>query len=217
MEIFQRIIYVTELIGVMAFSVSGAAVAIESRLDLFGVIVLGVTASLGGGVIRDVLLGITPPSMFSSFEYVLVASAAAIFVFLIAHYKREYAKRLMSPGHNVVLVFDTIGLGVFAVAGVNTALLNGFGENGFLVVFVGTLTGVGGGMLRDLMARQIPVVLKKRIYALAAMGGAWLYYELSRLSIPSVAAMLSGIMFTIIVRLLAVRFNWNLPKAPLID
>ena len=214
MEIAEGILYVTELLGTVAFALSGAMVGVKKQLDLLGVIVLGVTTAVGGGALRDLMLGNIPPVMFRNSTYVLVAFLTAlvmfIFLYIVGHRFSKYGE-LYTKLLNLV---DAIGLGVFATAGARTAITAGFGERGFLVLFVGVITGVGGGMLRDLMATEIPMVLKKRIYAVAALAGAWLYYMLVRFGVNELAATYLGIGSVIAIRMLAAHYCWDLPRIP---
>jgi len=204
------LLFLTECIGVVAFALSGAAKAIDKDLDLFGIIVLGVTTASGGGVVRDLLLGVTPPAMFQNPVYAELALFTSLSMFLLVRYGfgSPYARRSLD---RVIELCDAVGLGIFAVTGAHAAIAAGYGDNGFLAVFVGTLTGVGGGMLRDIMAREIPFVLTKNIYALAALAGAYLYYHLQAAGVS--AAMTAGATLTFVIRLLAERFGWQLPRA----
>ena len=200
-----------EAIGTVAFAVSGATVALQRRLDVFGVMLLGLTTALGGGCIRALLLGRTPPVMFSQPLYAVVAIATSLIVFLLAWYWR-----IGFFGHMVLIdrvnnIFDALGLGVFTVIGVRAGVAAGYGENAFLCVFLGLLTGVGGGVLRDMMSREIPMVLCRRIYALASIFGGAVYFLLQHL-IPESAAALLGILLIFLTRMLATRYRWSLPR-----
>ena len=168
------IIFVAEAIGTIAFAISGAMLAAEKNLDIFGILVLGIVTAFGGGVIRDLLLGITPPAMFSNHIFFLLAALASCAVFLayrlLAVARDKLPACLLRLDYAGVLnFFDAIGLGVFSVSGVNVALEGGFADNPLLAVTVGVLTGIGGGMVRDLLNGEIPSVLRKNVYALAAI------------------------------------------------
>lgn len=151
--------FVLELIGAAAFAVSGAMVAIEKKADIFGVLFLAVTTALGGGVIRDVLIGRIPPVMFVSYWYLLISVVAALAVFIDAYLRSEKYKLHLDKLDAVNNVFDAIGLAVFTVSGMNAAMP--VSDNVILVLFVGMCTGVGGGMLRDVMTNTMPKVLRK--------------------------------------------------------
>ena len=201
-----------EIIGTVAFAASGAMLAIDRDLDLFGVLLLGVTTAVGGGVMRDVLLGTFPPNAFSNSIYVAVAFATALAVFLFAYLKEEPYWKQRARMDRIVNLLDAIGLGIFSVVGAETALNRGFAGNAFLCIFMGMMTGVGGGILRDMMSQTIPFVLKKLIYAVASIAGAGAYYALIQLSLDRTEAMLTGLLLTVAIRMLATHFAWDLPK-----
>ena len=211
------IICVAEAIGTIAFAISGAMLAAEKNLDIFGILVLGIVTAFGGGVIRDLLLGITPPAMFSNHIFFLLAALASCAVFLayrlLAVARDKLPACLLRLDYAGVLnFFDAIGLGVFSVSGVNVALEGGFADNPLLAVTVGVLTGIGGGMVRDLLNGEIPSVLRKNVYARAAILGAGAYYLLARLALPAFVSVLSACLLTIGLRLAATYFRWHLPR-----
>ena len=213
MNDFNAIFQLCEAIGTAAFAVSGAMVAIDKGTDIFGVLLMAVFTALGGGTLRDVLIGHFPPRMFTNFHYVLLSCICAVTVFIIARiFKERYIERerLIEQVNNV---FDAIGLGIFAVYGARIGMEAGFADNIFLTTFLGTTTAIGGGMLRDVLLQEMPFVLKKRVYAVAAIVGALGYALLMRMGMNSVMAYALGMMATIAVRILATVFRWNLPKA----
>ena len=213
MNDFNAIFQLCEAIGTAAFAVSGAMVAIDKGTDIFGVLLMAVFTALGGGTLRDVLIGHFPPRMFTNFHYVLLACICALAVFIIARiFKERYIERerLIEQVNNV---FDAIGLGIFAVSGARIGMEAGFADNIFLTTFLGTTTAIGGGMLRDVLLQEMPFVLKRRVYAVAAIVGALGYALLMRMGMNSVMAYALGMMATIAVRILATVFRWNLPKA----
>ena len=172
--------------------------------------VLGVVTAVGGGVIRDLLLGITPPAAFQNPVYVAWASGTALLAFVLArHTWSEKDRYWFEMFLNLV---DSLGLGLFAVIGVETAVECGYGENGFLSIFVGVLTGVGGGMLRDTMAGEVPKIFRKRIYALAAMAGAMVYYYTADGLIGAAGALWLAAALVVAIRILAAHFEWDLPR-----
>lgn len=207
------VFHICELVGTVAFAVAGAMVAIDKRVDLFGVLFLGMLTALGGGCLRDVLLGRFPPAMFSNYVYVTVSIVTALIVFIAARLLAERYRLNEAAIDQINNIFDALGLGVFAVVGVEVSISAGYGSNGFLAVFMGMTTAIGGGVLRDLLLREIPFVLKKRIYAIAAICGALAYYIGWRLSLPETVSVLAGVGVTFVLRLLATAFKWNLPKA----
>ena len=208
----EQFINICEIIGIIAFAISGAMVAIEKDLDVFGVVVLGVTTALGGGIIRDIILGMLPPNMFTNGTYAALAAVAALFVFIFSYYNYKYIEDHISLFNNALNVFDAIGLGVFVILGMNSAIFAGFTYNNFLLVFVGVITGIGGGMLRDIMVSDIPFVLRKRIYALACIVGGGLYLVMLKNNVNSDISVLIGIFSIIFIRLLSRKYKWSLPK-----
>lgn len=214
MELVGVITFATELIGTIAFAVSGAMTGIEKKLDLLGVIVLGIVTAVGGGAIRDILLGQVPPVMFQTPIYVALASAASAAVFVIVWLAGDKLGRHKAGYDNVLNLADAVGLGVFATAGVDIVQKLGYGNDLFMAVFMGTITAVGGGILRDVMVCSIPMVLRKRVYALAAIIGSSVYYVLLAARANRPAALAVSVILVAAIRLLAAKYGWNLPKAP---
>ena len=197
-----------EIIGTAAFAVSGAFTAVRRDMDVFGVMILGLTTAVGGGVIRDLILGLTPPRTFQHPIYAAISLAAAVIVFLIA--RRGWTEKSSGPYAVTMLVMDSLGLGAFTVSGMGAAL--DAGQDGvFLLVFVGVVTGVGGGVLRDVMAGETPYIFRKHVYASASILGALLCTAL--LAVNETLALALGMAATVVIRLLAAAFRWNLPHA----
>lgn len=209
----EDVMFVLELIGAAAFAVSGAMVAIEKKADIFGVLFLAVTTALGGGVIRDVLIGRIPPVMFVSYWYLLISVVAALAVFIDAYLRSEKYKLHLDKLDAVNNVFDAIGLAVFTVSGMNAAIP--VSDNVILVLFVGMCTGVGGGMLRDVMTNTMPKVLRKRVYAVASLIGGGLYYVMHVLDINQLLSVGCGMLVIFALRLFATIYKWNLPSVKL--
>ena len=212
MSVNITVLFIMELIGTAAFSCSGAMLAIRKKLDLLGIIVLGVITAVGGGMLRDVLIGIHPPTLFVKPIYVTVAVISAILMFL-AMKSRRLTRLLLEVEYYdwVMNLLDAIGLGAFTVVGVNTAISTGYEEYLFLTVFLGVITGVGGGLLRDMMACEIPAILKKHVYACASIAGA-LCYVIIIAWIPTDASLIFSAALVILIRLLARHYKWNLPR-----
>ena len=207
------VFFLMEIIGTVAFACSGAMVAIEKRLDLLGIIVLGETTAVGGGMIRDIIIGIHPPALFVDPIYVIAAFVSVMVLFVAVKYFYQSADILESPMYEAVLnLLDAIGLGAFTVVGIDTAVGAGFGEYKFLMIFLGVITGVGGGILRDMMAGQTPAVLRKHVYACASIAGAVCYVILMNYTGEGPAMVVSAILVTVI-RVLARHYKWNLPRA----
>lgn len=209
----EDVMFVLELIGAAAFAVSGAMVAIEKKADIFGVLFLAVTTALGGGVIRDVLIGRIPPVMFVSYWHLPISVVAALAVFIDAYLRSEKYKLHLDKLDAVNNVFDAIGLAVFTVSGMNAAMP--VSDNVILVLFVGMCTGVGGGMLRDVMTNTMPKVLRKRVYAVASLIGGGLYYVMHVLDINQLLSVGCGMLVIFALRLFATIYKWNLPSVKL--
>ena len=207
MELFVRIL---EIIGTLAFAASGALTAMKKQMDLLGVIVLGVVTSIGGGILRDVILGITPPLAFRNPLCAVIAVVTSAVVFIPGIRHRLTHNQLHFDA--VLLVMDSIGLGVFTAMGIWNALSFSPDRSTFLLVFVGVLTGVGGGVLRDVLAGNTPYILVKHIYACASLVGAVSCTLLWRI-LPEYAAMSISMILVVIIRLLAAHYRWNLPRA----
>ena len=208
---FNVLTLIMELIGTIAFASSGAMLAIQKEMDLFGVCVLGVTTSVGGGMIRDLLLGIIPPGMFRKPIYTSVAILTSILLFFIIYTRRNIKNEKIAEAYNkIMMVFDTVGLGIFTVVGIHTGRKEGY-EQIFLLIFLGVITGVGGGLLRDMMAQEMAYILTKHIYACASISGAAVCV-MSDSMLGDFWSMTVGMTVVMLVRFLATRYRWNLPK-----
>ena len=209
----DEFIFILELIGTVAFASSGAMIAIEKKMDIFGVNVLGATTAVGGGIMRDIILGLTPPGAFSHPVYVLVAALTSTILFVIAYAKPTAFESRVKPDYYDKLMFwcDTAGLGIFTVVGIQAAVRAVGGENVFFFVFIGTLTGVGGGVLRDIMAGETPYILVKHIYACAAIAGG-IVCVVGRTAFGEAYGTILGLAATVLLRFLAAHFRWNLMR-----
>lgn len=206
----EPLLLALEIIGTIAFAVSGAVVGLEKGMDIFGVATLGLTAAVGGGVIRDLILGITPPVTFRDPVYALLAICVSIVMFLPSF--RRLFDRHQHLYEMTMLLMDSLGLGVFTVVGVRTAYSVSVEHGIFLLAFVGVITGVGGGILRDVLAGNTPYIFVKHFYACASLIGALLCIFLWT-PLGSAVAMLIGAAAVLTLRLLAARFRWSLPRA----
>ena len=196
-------IYVLDLFGTMAFAVTGAFKAIEHKADIVGIIILATITGVAGGTIRDVIFGKTLPNSLIDPTYVIITVISAIVLFLL------YSK--MKKHWNVFLKFDAVGLGVFTVIGATFAY-NLFGMNFLIIVLSGMLTGIGGGILRDMFVNQTPIVFVKELYASASFIGAIVFYFTLLITNEVYAATILGIVLTTGLRLVAMKYNWNLPR-----
>lgn len=209
----DEFIFILELIGTVVFASSGAMIAIEKKMDIFGVNVLGATTAVGGGIMRDIILGLTPPGAFSHPVYVLVAALTSTILFVIAYAKPTAFESRVKTDYYDKLMFwcDTAGLGIFTVVGIQAAVRAVGGENVFFFVFIGTLTGVGGGVLRDIMAGETPYILVKHIYACAAIAGG-IVCVVGRTAFGEAYGTILGLAATVLLRFLAAHFRWNLMR-----
>jgi uncharacterized membrane protein YeiH len=192
-----------DLAGTAVFAISGAAIGVKHRLDVFGVCVLAFVAGNAGGMLRDIMIGAVPPVAFVGWRYVTISLLAGVVTF-IWHPRLE---RLHTP----ILIFDAAGLGLFSVSGTQKALA--FGANPLVGALLGMLTGIGGGMLRDVLVGEVPTVLRKDLYALAALAGAGVVVAGPLLHLPPTAATIGGAALCFAVRLVAIRRGWALPTA----
>ena len=192
-----------DFIGTFAFAISGGLVAVRHRLDLFGVLVLSFSAATAGGIVRDLLLGATPPVSLVDWRYVAVSMLAGLLTF----YRHAQVERMRNP----VQLFDAVGLGLFAVLGANKALAAGLGPVG--AVMLGILTGVGGGIARDVLVAQVPSVLRRELYAVAALAGALVVVTGHALALPAAPVAVAGAVLCFALRWLAIRRGWRLPVA----
>ena len=199
----MTLLYLLDLIGTAAFAASGAWLGVRRHMDLFGVLVLGLVTAVGGGTLRDMLLGDIPPFSLQDETYLYVAIIAALFVFI----NRERFKLFEKP----LLYLDAVGLGTFVVIGTTKAL--DF-ELGFLgAVLMGVMTATAGGVVRDVLANEVPLILRKEIYASACLAGGVLLVILEQVDMSRPMAALLAAVTVIVVRLLAIHYNWSLPKS----
>ena len=199
----ETLILVLEILGSVAFAISGCQVAVKHKMDLLGVFVLGITTVVGGGVIRDLLLDQVPPAMFvdptCAFAALCVCAAICI----------RPVRTFLFNDVMIMRVADSIGLGIFTAIGTAKAL-SIFPDNYFLAAFIGVTTGVGGGIMRDVFANEPPYVFVRHIYALASLFGAGLYILLYK-AFNATAAVIVCAVSVVVIRLLAAHFHWKLP------
>lgn len=178
-------------------------------MDLFGAMTLGCTTAVGGGMVRDLILGQTPPIMFLQPIYTEVAFVTSILYFVF-----EKRAQRQSGEHvtNLLYIADSVGLGVFVVVGSLAAFRAGYGSSLFLCTFVGVLTGIGGGLLRDMLSAELPIIMRKRVYGLAAIFGALSFSLLMEWHYEEEVAIFSGVSITALIRFLAIYYHWNLPS-----
>ncbi|MBV0892351.1 trimeric intracellular cation channel family protein [Paracoccus sp. Z118] len=193
-----------DLAGTFVFALSGAMLAVQRRLDLFGITVLAVSAGLFGGMLRDVALGATPPAALEDTRYLLATFAAAAVIF--------FGHRLMDRLLRPVMVLDALGLGLFAVSGCRKALLAGLDP--LAAIILGILTAVGGGALRDMLVAEVPHVLRDEVYALAALVGAGIVAAGYAWGWSDAWAAGAGVVIAAALRIVSVWRGWRAPRAP---
>jgi uncharacterized membrane protein YeiH len=197
------LLLVFDLVGTFVFAISGAMLGVQRRLDIFGILVLSFVASSAGGIARDLLIGAVPPAGISDWRYLAVSLAAGLLTFVcyspIARLRRA------------ILLFDAAGLALFAVAGATKALAHGL--NPLMAALLGMLTGIGGGIARDLLVARTPAVLQSDLYALAALAGAVLVVIGHGLHWPVLPTSIGGAVACFSLRLMAIHYGWNLPVA----
>ena len=194
---------VLDLCGTFVFALSGGVAAVKNRLDIFGVLVLSFAAANSGGIARDAMIGATPVAALSDWRYVVVSLAAGLLTF--------YFYSLIDRLSGSVLIFDAAGLALFAVTGATKALAYHLGP--VAAALLGMLTGIGGGMMRDILLSEVPVVLRADLYAVAALAGAAVVVLGPVLHISSAAAMTVGALLCFGIRFMAIRYGWRLPVA----
>ena len=207
MELF---ILILEIVGTVSFALSGAMTGLKKNMDIFGVCVLGVTTAVGGGILRDLLLGLTPPATFLDPKYVLMSIVTSLFVFSPVVRRVLFHSRKLYDA--LMLVSDSAGLGIFTVYGARVAIGAGYEENLFLVLFVAVITGVGGGVMRDLFAGDRTYIFVKHVYACAALLGAIAFAALKPL-VGLDGATIIGFALIVVIRFCSAHFHWSLPKA----
>lgn len=202
-EVLRTLVLILDLGGTFAFALSGAMAGIRRGLDIFGVLVLSFAAATFGGITRDLLIGATPPAALQDWRYLAVSLAAG----LIAFFWSPLIEKLRNP----VRMLDAMGLALFAVAGTEKALA--FGLNPVMAALLGMLTGIGGGVARDVLLAQIPAVLRSDLYAVAALAGAAFVVGGSLLHLPILVTALGGGLVCFGLRMAAIRRGWSLPVA----
>lgn len=209
----ELVMDIISIIGIVAFGASGAIAATKKHTDPFGTVLVAVFTACGGGITRDILLGITPPKTLLDPSYILIAAAVALLVYFVAFLLKDSFCEKTERLDIAINIFDALGLGAFVVMGTQNTIDYGYSQNVFLCILIGVLTGCGGGFLRDITLQEIPVILKKDIYVIAAISGSSVFYAMYIFGFSYSAAAFSGILVTFLLRMLATHFKWNLPPA----
>jgi len=191
------------LMGTFAFGLSGGILGVKKRMDLFGVLVLSVATGLGGGIVRDLILGHTPPATLTDWRYLGTAGLAGVLVFV-------WYNRIANHG-TFITTFDAVGLSIFTVTGTVIALNSGLGP--IPAALLGMLTGVGGGVLRDIMAAEVPLIFRSEIYAVASLLGAIIIITATQIGFSGIPSEILAALATFILRMLSVQRGWKIPVA----
>ena len=199
-----RLLFAADIAGTMVFAVEGAMAAVNGNLDLIGILVLAFCTALGGGIIRDILLGALPPAALLDWRYPAIAFTGALLTFFLHHYVRAIPIA-------AIQVLDAAGLAIFAVAGTLKAMLHKM--NPLVAAMLGTITGVGGGTMRDVLLNQVPTVLRFEIYATAALLGSACVIAARKMRLSSDVASAIGVVTCFLLRLVSLWRHWNLPRA----
>lgn len=207
------VFFCLEIVGIVAFSISGALVAIKSKFDVLGVVVVGAITAVGGGITRDIIVGHTPPMIFSNAYLILISVIASILTFILAYVKRNKFITIQNKIEMTNNYFDAVGLAVFTITGVQTVINYGFYDNALLCVIMGAITAVGGGLMRDIFTSSSPYIFTKHFYAMASILGALVFYLLKVFVNIEIVSTLVGITLIFTLRLLATKYHWKLPKA----
>lgn len=198
----MELVYILDILGTLAFAISGALVASDQKLDLFGVIIIAFVTAVGGGTLRDILIGDTPVSWMKNLTFVYVIFGATIFAILFKS-KIDYLRTSL-------FLFDTIGIGLYTVVGVEKGITAGL--HPIICIALGTMSACFGGVIRDILCNEIPVIFRKEVYATACIVGGLSYFLIRKLPIDNnIVFIISGLV-VIVIRLIAVRFKISLPS-----
>lgn len=197
-EVFTLI----DILGTAAFSISGVFAAMEKKLDIFGILIIAFITAIGGGTIRDIMMGDFPVTWMRTSNYSIVIFVSAVVAMMFYRMIKDYGK--------ILTLFDSIGLGFFTVLGIHKGIDFGFSIG--LCIAIGTITACFGGLVRDIVLNQIPHIFHKEIYATACIAGGLLYFLLRKTTLSDTALDAICISFIVLVRLIAVRNNWSLPR-----
>ncbi len=199
----MSLLYSLDLLGTFAFAISGALAGVYKKMDLYGVIVLGMVTAVGGGTLRDMLIGRVPPFIFSDYTYLALAVAGSLLAF--------FFHNLVTRGQRVLLLMDALGLSTFTVIGTSVALERGLGYPG--AVMMGAMTATAGGMVRDLLRQEIPLVLTREIYASACLVGGAIFCVGDAVNLTRGINLLVAGSVVFLIRWFAIRKGWRLPQA----
>ena len=213
---FNNIYQFLEILGTVAFAISGTVVGINRQLDLFGVLNMSVITAVGGGIVRDLCVGNIPPSTLKSPFYIIISIISSIIAMLVAVIikKRKNSLSIIKVAqiyHFILILSDAIGLGIFTVIGIDSGISRGYDHNLFLIIFLGVVTGVGGGMIRDVIANQVPMIFRENIYAVSCIIGGILYVILLPL-VPHYFSALISMASIVVIRMISEYKHLSLPR-----
>jgi len=197
-----KFIYLFDLVGTAAFAASGAVAGVRKKMDLYGVIFLGVVTAVGGGTLRDIVVGRIPPFIFRDYNYLIISILVSLMTF--------YFHRLIERRFKFLLIMDALGLGIFTVIGTSIGMEYNIGMIGS--VFLGVMTGTFGGMIRDVLQQEVPLVLQREIYASACIVGGFFYILAHKMGLSETFSVTLAVLVVFSIRLISIFKNWNLPK-----
>jgi uncharacterized membrane protein YeiH len=207
----SMLMVIIENVGLIAFALSGAVVAAKKDMDLFGINLLALVTATGGGLIRDIIIDVIPPAMFVNPSYTIITLITANIAFLVMYIKKPMPKGITPLYDQLIFWLDTLGLAAFTVDGAFAGIHSEYSDNLFLVTFLGVITGIGGGLIRDVLADKVPYVLVKHVYAIACIAGSIVTVLLWKYTGNELLSTISGFLTIVILRFLAMVFKWNLP------
>ncbi len=199
----QEFIKIIDLLGTVAFAISGVYAAMQKKLDVFGVLIIAFVTAIGGGTLRDMMIGDLPVSWIRNLDYCITIIITVIIVII-------FKDKIFKNFQKTLLIFDSIGLGFFTVLGIQKGMA--IGLNPIICIALGTITGCFGGVIRDSLLNNIPMIFKKEIYATACIAGGSLYFLLHYLHLPLELTNVLCIIVVFLIRILAVTFDWRLPR-----
>ncbi|MBO5621404.1 MAG: TRIC cation channel family protein [Butyrivibrio sp.] len=206
---------IIENVGLIAFAISGAVVAAKKDMDLFGINLMALVTATGGGLIRDIIIDRIPPVMFVNPSLTIITLITANIAFVVMYLKKPMPKGITPVYDKLLFWLDTLGLAAFTVDGAFAGIYSDYSDNLFLVAFLGVITGIGGGLIRDVLADKIPYVLVKHVYAIACIAGAAVIVLLWRFTGNELLSSICGFTTIVLLRFLAMHFEWNLPTVHL--
>ena len=211
------IMTIIENVGLIAFAISGAVVAAKKDMDLFGINLMALVTATGGGLIRDIIIDRIPPVMFVNPALTIITLITANIAFVVMYLKKPMPKGITPVYDKLLFWLDTLGLAAFTVDGAFAGIYSDYSDNLFLVAFLGVITGIGGGLIRDVLADKVPYVLVKHVYAIACIAGAAVTVFLWKFTGSELISSLCGFSTIVLLRFLAMHFEWNLPTVHLHD